>query len=84
MSGPHFVVRLKKKPRSNQAIVTVDGAYANQGSYKPNAGDLIGAFRGTVRQLREKHPGATFDLPGGIRNEWELITERMAQTLIDD
>ena len=79
----HFVIRLRRRPRGNQADVLVDGRPENSGSWEPNAGELIRAFRFVVSELRQKYPGATFDLPGGLRNETDLITESFAQKLIE-
>lgn len=82
-AGPvRYVVQLIRRSRGNQADVLVNGSVKGSGSYYPDSGELVGAFRGVVRDLREKHPAAEIILPGGLVDANELITEQRMQSLI--
>lgn len=66
-----YVVRLRRVGSNFRTFVNGEPAGDSAVS---STGSLVGQFRYVVGQLREQHPGARFDLPGGMHDEKALIT----------
>lgn len=70
--GPRFVVTLTPRTRGNAVDIRVNGRVEAVG-YGPH--DAIRQFRGVVATLRAEHKNADVVLPGGLKDENEIVRD---------
>jgi hypothetical protein len=70
--GPRFVVTLTPRTRGNAVDIRVNGR-AEAVGYGPH--DAIRQFRGVVATLRAEHKNADVVLPGGLKDENEIVRD---------
>lgn len=70
-----YKIRLKPHARDHVIDVLVDGKKVDTTPAGDRGGAALRSMRAIVAELRKQHPGARFDLPGGLRDEKQIVRD---------